>query len=67
MVGQAALAGEADVTQAVEAAHAAFPAWAALSYHQRADYLKKIGQSLTANDETAMMDQVKVGSTAIIT
>ena len=39
LVGQAAAATEKDVDDAVRAAHAAFPAWAARSFEERANNL----------------------------
>ncbi|MFQ5635349.1 MAG: aldehyde dehydrogenase family protein [Gammaproteobacteria bacterium] len=54
LVGEAASATADDIDAACKAAHAAFPAWAALSYTQRADYLKKIAEHLTA--DTADLD-----------
>ena len=50
LVGEAASATPADVDLACEAAQAAFPAWAALSYAERADYLRKIATHLTADE-----------------
>lgn len=50
-VGKAAAATEKDVDDAVRAAHAAFPAWAALSMGERADMLRKVAQALTADEE----------------
>jgi len=49
IVGQAAAATPNDIDAACKAAHAAFPAWAALSYAERADYLRKIAEHLTAD------------------
>lgn len=49
LVGEAASATPDDVDAACKAAHAAFPAWAALSYVERADYLRKIAAHLTAD------------------
>jgi len=51
VVGEAASASPADVDAACKAAHAAFPAWAALSYTERADYLRKIADYLVADKE----------------
>jgi acyl-CoA reductase-like NAD-dependent aldehyde dehydrogenase len=42
VVGQAAAASQADTVRAIEAAHAAYPAWAALSYQDRAGFLGKM-------------------------
>ncbi len=50
-VGEAASATPDDIDDACKAAHAAFPAWAALSYAERADYLTKIAKHLTADDK----------------
>lgn len=49
LVGEAASATLEDIDAACEAAHAAFPAWAALSYAERAEYLRKIAAHLTAD------------------
>ena len=49
-VGEAASASPGDVDAACKAAHAAFPAWAALTYAERADYLTKIAAHLTADE-----------------
>ncbi len=51
LVGHAAAASKSDVNDAVQAAHNAFPAWAALSYDERADYLSRIAEHLVANEE----------------
>jgi len=50
LVGEAASATLGDIDAACEAAHTAFPAWAALSYAKRADYLRKIAEHLTADE-----------------
>lgn len=50
LVGHAALAAKEDVGAAVAAAHAAFPAWAALSFAERADMLRKVAAALTADE-----------------
>lgn len=50
VVGEAAAATPDDIDAACNAAHAAFPAWAALSYAERADYLRKIADHLTADE-----------------
>lgn len=51
LVGEAASSTPEDVDAACQAAHAAFPAWAALSYAERADYLRKIAEYLVADKE----------------
>ncbi|TNF09493.1 MAG: aldehyde dehydrogenase family protein [Gammaproteobacteria bacterium] len=51
LVGYAASAGTEDVDIACAAAKDAFPAWAALSYQERADYLNKIADHLMANQD----------------
>ncbi len=51
VVGQAANGDEEDVERAVQAAHTAFPGWAALSFQQRAEILTKAARHLTADDE----------------
>lgn len=58
-VGEAASATAADVDAACKAAHAAFPAWAALSYAERADYLKKIAAHLTA-DQAELNSRIRL-------
>ena len=50
LVGHAAAAGATDVDAAVQAAYAAYPAWAALSYEERAAYLLKIADELVADE-----------------
>ncbi len=59
LVGEASSATIDDVDAACEAAHAAFPAWSALSYGERASYLKKIAQHLTA-DEYELQSRIKL-------
>ena len=49
LVGHAASASAADVEAAVEAAHAAFPAWATRSHSDRAAMLRQIADVLTAD------------------
>ena len=51
LVGHAASATAQDVDQAVKAAHAAFPAWSALSYTDRGAFLLKIADALVADEE----------------
>jgi len=58
-VGEAASATADDIDVACKAAHAAFPAWAALSYAERADYLTKIAGHLTA-DEAELNFRIKL-------
>ena len=50
LVGRAAAADADDVDRAVRAAHAAFPAWAALSYGERAAALMRIADQLVADE-----------------
>lgn len=50
LVGHAASASAGDVDAAVRAAHAAFPAWSALSYAERAAHLSKIADDLIADE-----------------
>ena len=59
LVGESASATPDDVAAACEAAHAAFPAWAALSYAERADYLIKIAAHLTA-DEADLKSRIRL-------
>ena len=49
LVGEAASATPDDIDAACHAAQAAFPAWAALSYEERAAYLRKIAEYLVAD------------------
>ncbi len=47
LVGCAAAATPDDVDRAMQAAHSAFAAWAALSYSERADSLRKVAAAIT--------------------
>ena len=47
LVGHAAAATQDDMNAAVEAAHAAFPTWAALGFQERAKILRGIAAALT--------------------
>ncbi len=49
LVGHAAAATMDDVDEAVNAAHAAFPAWAALGFAERANLLRQAAAALTAD------------------
>jgi len=51
LVGHAAAATREDMNDAVEAAHAAFPAWAALGFQERAKQLRAIATALTADQD----------------
>jgi alpha-ketoglutaric semialdehyde dehydrogenase len=51
IVGQFALASEADAVRAIEAAKAAFPAWSTSSIQERHDILKRIGESILARKD----------------
>ncbi|MEM8702789.1 MAG: aldehyde dehydrogenase family protein, partial [Pseudomonadota bacterium] len=51
LVGRAAAATREDMNAAVEAAHAAFPAWAALGFEERARRLREIASALVADEE----------------
>lgn len=51
IVGTGALAGAEDVRQAIDAADAAFPAWASLSYHQRAEYMQRAAERLVEDED----------------
>ncbi len=51
LVGHAAAASREDMNAAVEAAHAAFPAWAELGFEERARRLRDIARALTADEE----------------
>lgn len=59
LVGEAASATADDVDRACAAAHAAFPAWAALSYADRADHLRKIAGHLTS-DEAELNSRIRL-------
>ena len=50
LVGHAAAASHSDVEQAVKAAHAAFPSWAALSHDERAEKLRAVAAALSADE-----------------
>jgi acyl-CoA reductase-like NAD-dependent aldehyde dehydrogenase len=51
LVGEAANGSPEDIDAACKAAQEAFPAWAALSYAERADYLRKVADYLVADKE----------------
>lgn len=51
LVGHAAASTKEDVNEAVEAAHAAFPAWAALGFEERAQKLRQIAAVLAADED----------------
>lgn len=51
VIGQAPAASLDDLNQAVAAAEAAFPAWAALSDSQRQDYCNRVADKLEAHQE----------------
>lgn len=51
LVGCAAAATLNDVETAMQAAHAAFPQWAALSYAERGDMLRKVASAITQDME----------------
>lgn len=59
VVGYAARAGASDVDLAMQAAQRAFPEWAALSYSQRAEFLKKVDTNLVA-DETDLNQRIRL-------
>jgi len=50
IVGRAALANQDDVRNAINAAHRAYPAWAALSYAERAERLTAAAAPLAADE-----------------
>jgi aminobutyraldehyde dehydrogenase len=55
-------AGTDQLRQAVDAAQAAFPAWAALTARDRSGYLLKIADAIEANgDELAMLESLNCG------
>jgi len=51
VVGQFAMAGEADTVRAIEAARAAFPAWSRSGIQERHDILKRIGEGILARKD----------------
>ena len=51
VVGQFAMAGEADTVRAIEAAKAAFPAWSRSGIQERHDILKRIGEGILARKD----------------
>jgi len=51
VVGQFAMAGEAETIQAIEAAKAAFPAWSVSGIQERHDILKRVGEGILARKE----------------
>ena len=51
LVGHAANATVDDVNSACRAAQDAFPAWANLSYRERADYLRRVAAHLTEDED----------------
>lgn len=51
LVGRAAAGTPDDVEAAMKAAHRSFPAWAALSYSERADMLRKVAVAITQDME----------------
>jgi aldehyde dehydrogenase (NAD+) len=54
----------ADAVAAIEAAHAAYPAWRALSVHKRADYLRRSLQLMAERrEETARIITLENGKT----
>lgn len=57
IIGRAALANQDDVRDAIEAAHCAFAAWAALSYAERAERLTAAAAPLAA-DEARLQDMI---------
>jgi acyl-CoA reductase-like NAD-dependent aldehyde dehydrogenase len=51
LVGRAAMAGKEDVDAAVKAAHAAYPAWSALSFGERAEMMRNVAKAIAADEE----------------
>ena len=51
LVGQAAAASRADVEDAVQAAHTAFPTWAALTHAERGEKLRTVAATLNADEQ----------------
>ncbi len=63
-VARVAMAQPGDVAAAVEAAHAAFPQWAALSPSERAVRLHRLAERIDAHQETlAQLEALDVGKT----
>jgi acyl-CoA reductase-like NAD-dependent aldehyde dehydrogenase len=59
LVGQAARGNADDVKLAVDAAHKAFPEWSSLSHQERAEYLRKVDQSLVEDENDMPTDLPK--------
>lgn len=59
VVGSAAAGGREDARLAIEAADKAFPAWAGLSYQERADYLLKVADRLV-DDEKELEERIRL-------
>jgi betaine-aldehyde dehydrogenase len=63
-LGKVPMGSAADMNAAVEAAHKAFPAWAALSMAQRAQYIHKLADALLAKTEdVARVEALDTGNT----
>ena len=63
VLGEVPLANEADVNQAVAAAKAAFPAWAALPVTERAEHLIRLADAIGEHaGQLALMDAVDSGN-----
>ena len=63
VLGEVPLANEADVNQAVAAAKAAFPAWAALPVAERAEHLVRLADAIGEHaGQLALMDAVDSGN-----
>jgi len=64
VIGHVPLCGKPDVGRAVEAAQDAFPAWSALSVHERARYVRELGRQLQARSaEILEVEVADTGST----
>ncbi len=63
VIKKVAFAGEKDTTLAIEAAHAAFPAWRAVPSLQRAKTVRKVAEILRQHaDELALLDSYNTGN-----
>ena len=62
VIGSTPRFGRAETAKAIDAAHAAFPAWRARSAAERADYCRKIFEALMANqNDLARLLTVEMG------
>ncbi|KIW85056.1 hypothetical protein Z517_00444 [Fonsecaea pedrosoi CBS 271.37] len=67
VIRKVAFAGEKDTAAAIEAAHAAFPAWRAVPSLERGKKLRKVADILrTHADELALLDAYNTGNPVIM-